>query len=310
MMAKPRILVVEDEVIVARDLQQSLAELGYPDPAIAISADEAIARVLAAKPDLALMDIHLKGDRDGIDAADELRTRFDIPVVYVTAYADSTTLERAKVTQPFGYILKPCTERELQTSIEISLYKHRMEQELREAHRVLQEAHDEVSRQLLVASGRDRLVQAQMAGPSVQAAYDEIQQVFADALPVQEVLLYVPRDEGDGLVAAAAPVNKTEVVSGADSSGLVDQAYHTGRPQCDAGRCRAAVPILYNQRPLAVLRATVSDEAGSFSKSTLNCMCSLASQAALLLRMARITNEIRHDSWAAEQLVALSDEGG
>jgi two-component system cell cycle sensor histidine kinase/response regulator CckA len=130
--SNPSILIVEDERIVAKDLQQTLCDMGYDAFAIASSADEAIARVSQRCPDIALMDIRIKGARDGIQTAEILRKRFDIPVIYLTAHADEATIERAKVTQPHGYLLKPVKAAELRSSIEVALFKHQMERRLRE----------------------------------------------------------------------------------------------------------------------------------------------------------------------------------
>ena len=131
-MTTPRILVVEDEAIVAMDLQSRLIALDYEVVGLAASGEEAIDKAEKTQPDLALMDIRLKGDMDGIEAAQQLRDRFSIPVVYTTAYADEETLRRAKLTEPFGYILKPFEDRELHTVIQMGLYKHSMESKLRE----------------------------------------------------------------------------------------------------------------------------------------------------------------------------------
>ena len=111
----PQILVVEDENIVAKDIEHRLKALGYHVPALASSGEEALKRAQETSPDLVLMDIRLKGTMDGVETAEELRRRFNIPVAYLTAYADANTLQRAKVTEPFGYILKPFEERELYT---------------------------------------------------------------------------------------------------------------------------------------------------------------------------------------------------
>ena len=128
-----RILVVEDEGIVAKDIQDMLKGLGYSVPAIAFSGEQAIKKAGEIHPDLVLMDIKLKGGMDGTEAARQIRSRFDIPVVYLTAYADKDTLERAKITEPFGYILKPFKEIELYTTIQIALYKHKIERKLKES---------------------------------------------------------------------------------------------------------------------------------------------------------------------------------
>ena len=132
MMAKSNILVVEDERVVADDIRSSLLDLGYAVTAIVASGKKAIQIVEETKPDLVLMDIILKGKINGIDAAHQIRKRFNIPVVYLTAYADDTTLQRARITEPFGYIIKPFKDRELYSIIEMALYKHKMENKLRE----------------------------------------------------------------------------------------------------------------------------------------------------------------------------------
>ncbi|MBN1348215.1 response regulator [candidate division KSB1 bacterium] len=130
-MRKVRILIVEDERLTAEDIKTSLEALGYSVPALISSGSKAIKMVKKYKPDLVLMDIVLRGKMNGIEAADQIKYRFNIPVVYLTAYADETTLARAKVTEPFGYIIKPFEERELHSVIEMALYRSRMEQELK-----------------------------------------------------------------------------------------------------------------------------------------------------------------------------------
>jgi|SRR5579863_1435245 len=132
---KPSILIVEDERIVAKDLQQTLFDMGYDPFAVASSAEEAIARVSERCPDLVLMDIRIKGPRDGIETAEILKRGFDLPVVYLTAHADAATIERAKITQPHGYLVKPVKAAELNSCIEVSLFKHKMEKRARERER-------------------------------------------------------------------------------------------------------------------------------------------------------------------------------
>ncbi len=129
------VLIVEDERIVAMDLQQTLAELGYDAYAIASSADEAILCASQRCPDVVLMDIRIKGRRDGIQTAEILRQRFGVPVVYLTAHADDATIDRAKKTEPHGYLLKPVKEAELRSAIEVCLYRHEMEKRLQERER-------------------------------------------------------------------------------------------------------------------------------------------------------------------------------
>ncbi len=130
------ILVVEDEPVVAQDIKERLKTLGYTVPHIVSSGEGAIQKAEEIDPDLVLMDIVLKGEIDGIEAANRLRD-LDIPVIFLTAYADEKTLKRAKITEPFGYILKPFEDRELKAAIEIAIYKHEIERKIRESEQWL-----------------------------------------------------------------------------------------------------------------------------------------------------------------------------
>ena len=132
-----RILIVEDERITAEDLRDILTDLGYSVTASVSSGAEAIARAEETMPDLALMDIRIKGQMDGTETARVLRERFNIPVIYLTAHADSATVARAKDAEPLGYITKPFQEAELHASIEIALHKHREDLKFREKERLL-----------------------------------------------------------------------------------------------------------------------------------------------------------------------------
>jgi diguanylate cyclase (GGDEF)-like protein/PAS domain S-box-containing protein len=124
------ILVVEDEVLVARDIKSRLIRMGYEVLDTARKGSEAIDKSLALKPDLILMDIHLADEIDGIEAAVRIRQTLEVPVIFCTAYADEETLERAKISTPYGYVLKPFDNRELEINIEIALYKHNIEIDL------------------------------------------------------------------------------------------------------------------------------------------------------------------------------------
>jgi len=132
MCSKPIILVVEDERVVAEDIQRSLEQIGYEVPAVSASGEDAIQKVEKYHPNLILMDIVIRGSMNGIETAEKIVSKYDIPIVYLTAYADKKTLEEAKQTAPFGYILKPFNSREIQSTIEMALYKHRTDQKLRE----------------------------------------------------------------------------------------------------------------------------------------------------------------------------------
>ncbi len=141
-MEKAQVLIVEDEGIIALDICSSLKNLGYSVPAIVSTGEEAIKKVEEHNPDLVLIDIVLKGEMDGIEAAEIIRSRFGTTVIFLTAYADRERLKRAKLTTPFGFILKPFEDRDLQVTIEMALYTDKTDAERRQAeerYRVLVE---------------------------------------------------------------------------------------------------------------------------------------------------------------------------
>lgn len=134
-MIREKLLIVEDEKIIALDLQKRLEKFKYQVVGLATSGEEAIEKAHELLPDIILMDIMLNGQIDGIEAATRINKKLHIPVIFLTAYADEKTLERAKVAEPFGYILKPFKEKELNTTIDIALYKHRIDKELKKQER-------------------------------------------------------------------------------------------------------------------------------------------------------------------------------
>ena len=144
-MSKKNIMVVEDSGIVLLDIQKSLEALDYSVVVTASTKEEAIRKAGEAHPDLVLMDIRLGEEMGGIEAADHIREHFDIPVVFLTGYADEDTFQRAKITDPFGYILKPFDPKGLRTTIEIALHNHEMKSKLRESETRLLEAQDRKS---------------------------------------------------------------------------------------------------------------------------------------------------------------------
>jgi signal transduction histidine kinase len=135
-MEKQPILIVEDNAIIALCIKKMLTDFGYEVVGHADSGEQAIQKAVETRPALVLMDIELIGEMNGIEAAEQIRRQFDIPVIYLTAYSDDTRLQQAKTTAPYGYLIKPIQGRELYAAIEMALYKHKSEQQQRqiEAH--------------------------------------------------------------------------------------------------------------------------------------------------------------------------------
>jgi two-component system, cell cycle sensor histidine kinase and response regulator CckA len=156
-MAETLILVVEDEGIVGLDIQRRLQNMGYRVPEVVATGGAAVQRALDLRPQLVLMDIRLKGDMDGITAADHIHRLLDVPVIFLTAYADEDTLRRAKVTEPHGYVLKPFEERELHIAVEMALYKHQMDRKLKDSERWLATTLNSITDAIITTDAQGRV---------------------------------------------------------------------------------------------------------------------------------------------------------
>ncbi|HEY9617990.1 MAG TPA: response regulator, partial [Microcoleaceae cyanobacterium] len=152
-----RILIVEDETIVATDVQECLENLGYVVPAIAASGEEAIIKANELRPDLILMDIRLRGEVDGIQAAEQIWDALKIPIVYATGYSDRNTLNRTTGTAAFGYVLKPLEERELYVAIETALQRFRLDMELKQREEWLATILNSIGDGVIVADTQERV---------------------------------------------------------------------------------------------------------------------------------------------------------
>ncbi|RME51392.1 MAG: response regulator [Caldilineae bacterium] len=183
-MTTPNILIVEDASIVALDLKNRLTKLGYAVCDTVATGEEAVQVARETKPKLVLMDIKLKGKMDGVEAAAQIQEELDVPVIYLTAYADSTTLERAKITEPFGYLVKPFEEKELTATIEMALYKHRMERRLRENEQWLKVVLHSIGEAVIATDTKGRVrfmnpVAEQLTGwPQGEALKQPLRQIF------------------------------------------------------------------------------------------------------------------------------------
>ncbi len=158
-MGRTNVLVVEDEAIVSKDIQHSLKKLGYNVVGSSSTGEKAIELASELRPDIVLMDIMLKGELTGIDSAEEIRAKLGIPVIYLTAYADEGTLSKAKVTEPYGYIIKPFKEIDIHTSIEMALYKHQKESEVKKERDLLYSiVENKDSRDFIFVKSNSRLI--------------------------------------------------------------------------------------------------------------------------------------------------------
>jgi DNA-binding LytR/AlgR family response regulator len=160
-MEKLNIFIVEDESIVAKDIQNSLTKLGYNVVGFANNGKDAIEKITELMPDLVLMDIMIKGGLTGIEVSEKIKEKMNVPVIFLTAYADEGTLSRAKITEPYGYILKPFKEIDLHSTIEMAVYKHQKDSALlkeRDFLYSLVENKDEKSKDILFVKSNSRLV--------------------------------------------------------------------------------------------------------------------------------------------------------
>jgi PAS domain S-box-containing protein len=163
----PSILIVEDERIIARDLQQMLTELGYDVYATASNADDALAKAAERRPDLVLMDIRIEGSRDGVETARILQSFHDVPVVFLTAHADDATIARATQTAPYGYLIKPVKPADLRSAVEVSIFRHGIEHEVRERERWLTTTLDAIVDAVIAVDVRGHVTYMNPAAASI-----------------------------------------------------------------------------------------------------------------------------------------------
>ncbi len=188
------ILIVEDEAIVARDIQERVVKLGYSCLGWTPSGEEAITRVLRERPDLVLMDIRLKGELDGVEAAERIRAECDTPVVFLTAFADRETLERARLTNPLGYVLKPFEDRDLLAALELAFHKHERDRALREREGLLNTVFEAIPSAAMVLEADGRVVML-----NEQACLDfEVDRVTGSGRFLDEVICCSAAQGGGG----------------------------------------------------------------------------------------------------------------
>ncbi|MEP7221012.1 MAG: response regulator, partial [Bacteroidota bacterium] len=217
---------LDDEIIIARELEVRLKGLGYDVPAIASSGEEAIRIAVETVPDLILMDIVLKGGMDGVEAATEIRRHIQVPIIYVTAYTDKKTLERAKLTEPYGYIVKPFSERELEANIAMALYKHRMESRLRKVEQWFSTAAEEIGDAVILTDARGMITLFNAAAAEIT----EWSKEDAIGCRLEDVLRLVSRSTRHPV--SFDDVEEGPVVRLADVTWLVNKSDHNIPVDC------------------------------------------------------------------------------
>ncbi|PZO36987.1 MAG: hybrid sensor histidine kinase/response regulator [Pseudanabaena frigida] len=209
-MSAIKILVVEDEVITARVILEELTQLGYVVTDTVTSSEDAIASVSQNAPDLVLMDIILRGsEQDGIATASILRQEFQIPVIYITAHTDEATLERAKISEPFGYLVKPFDEKDLRVVIETAMYKHRMERQLAEREEFLSTILQSTSDAVIAT---DSIATVTYMNPAAEnlTGWSRVEALGRD---VTEVIRLIDENSGDEIANPVSHVLQTGQVT-------------------------------------------------------------------------------------------------
>jgi signal transduction histidine kinase/CheY-like chemotaxis protein len=313
-MTKARVLVVEDEGTIATHIQSTLRGLGHTIAATAFSGEEAIQRAIETRPDLILMDIRLQGEMDGIQAADRIHAELDVPIIYMTAFADAETLQRAKVTAPYGYILKPFEQRELNVVIEMALHKHQLEKELQTSKDLYHRRSDE----LQVLHEISLRLNAQLETPKLLQLIVEQAVMLLDADAGCFYLYEPPR--GELVLSVATNFYKRFLgVTLKPGEGLAGLVFETRRPlviadygawpgratvyQNETGfKAMLAVPLLAGDKVLGVLDLGGQCEQ-TFDDHAVWLAELFAAQAAVALDNARLHAEVKQ---RARELAALN----
>jgi PAS domain S-box-containing protein len=237
-MTTPKIIVVEDERIVALHLKQQLSKLGYDVVAVAASGDKALQAIAELRPDIVLMDIHIEGDLDGIDTARKIPPELELPVIYLTAYSEEATLERARETRPYGYLVKPFSERELHATIQMALERRRVDTALAASERRLALLARNLQEEI---SARSRaVIAAQLSEDRFQTIFNAVSEAIfiidADAGGISEVneagasmYGYTPSEmighTVEAISSGVPPYTQTDAVK------WIEKAAATGQPQ-------------------------------------------------------------------------------
>lgn len=298
--------IVEDESIVALDIQNKLQRMGYEVGPIAASGEEAVKLAEEFRPDLVLMDIGLRGAMDGIEAAEQIRERLDLPIVFLTAYADSGILARAKVTEPSGYIVKPFQGRELQATIEMALYKHEVSAALQRRNVVLEmlnELSREVSLTVEVSPIMNTVARATAEAVAATSAYvcdwDEEAQTstvmgeyFSRRASELERIsdLGVTYDEPDGFVEWMRDPESVFVVHADEDPGPLFS--HEEMEQF-GGKSVLAVPLFAGDKGIGTLEVWESRRKREFTPEDIELVQTIARQVSMAIHNVMLYQELK-----------------
>jgi two-component system cell cycle sensor histidine kinase/response regulator CckA len=291
-MAKANILIVEDEPLIALDIQDALHGLGYDVCGAAASGQQAVHTAAEMEPDLVLMDIHLDGQMDGTQAAVHIQSRLGIPVVYLTAHADKATLERTRLTQPFGYVLKPFEERELHMAVEIALYRHQLEKHLHDREAELRHRNRELAT-------LNRVISASADGTATEPMLETACRELAQALELPHVAVtLLNEDKTASAVAAEYPSQRWPSAPQSISA--------PGRPDVQAVP-RLVLPMIIQSEVIGGIQLSAA-ESHNFSDREINLSWSVSCQVAAALARAQAEEKRRkleQQYYQAQKMQAL-----
>jgi PAS domain S-box-containing protein len=231
-MTAARIAIVEDERIVALHLTQQLMKLGYDVVAVAASAEKALLSIAEQQPDLVLMDIHIEGEIDGIETAARISTQYAIPVIYVTAYSEEATLERARATKPYGYLVKPFSERELHATIQMALERRRADSAAQASQERFRSIFDAVSEGILITDAATGVVVETNDSACAMFGYDSGELVGHRFESIFSGIPPHAQEFASELIEEAASTGQRQWNgTGLDLRGVIEKAGRTGQPQ-------------------------------------------------------------------------------
>ena len=227
-----RILVVEDEALVAEDTSQTLQRMGYDVTGIAASADECLELAHKQRPDLVLMDIVIQGEVDGIETAASLRQTLDLPVVFVTSHSDEATFLRAKVDNAFGYVLKPIAERELQMAIEIGLFRKKLESEMAASRRLLEITLQSLGEGVIVTNSAGIILRVNRTAEEMTGwrADEIVRRTFAEVFTLSDPDDHLPRTSRLQHAVTTAGISRSDGYSVLETHGRRLIIEETGAP--------------------------------------------------------------------------------